>query len=70
MNVDIRFPIGILFSIIGALLLIEGLVTMGEAEMYAKSLGHNINLWWGMALVVFGGTFLVPAWLDSKKKPE
>jgi len=70
MNVDIRFPIGIMFSIIGALLLLQGIITLGDAEMYSKSLGYNINLWWGLALVIFGGSFLIPAWLDAKKKPE
>ncbi|MGH7952558.1 MAG: hypothetical protein ACREFE_11665 [Limisphaerales bacterium] len=50
MGLDIRWPIGIMFSLIGALLLIEAAIT-GPSE---KALGININLWWGIGLLVFG----------------
>ena len=43
MNLDIRVPIGAMFSLIGILLAIYGLMTNGEL-MYAKSLGINMNL--------------------------
>ncbi len=57
MNFDLRLPIGILFSLFGAILVAYGLMTNGDA-MYAKSLGDNINLWWGLVLVAFGGFML------------
>jgi hypothetical protein len=54
---DLRLPIGILFTIYGVMLAGYGLFTQGD-EIYKKSLGININLWWGLALLVFGGIML------------
>jgi multisubunit Na+/H+ antiporter MnhG subunit len=54
MGLDIRLPIGLLFLILGALLSLYGLLTLNDAAVYAKSLGDNINLWWGACLLVFG----------------
>jgi hypothetical protein len=71
MNVDIRVPIGFMFFMIGVLLTGYGAATSGNAEPYAKSLGYNINLWWGLALLLFGGSFLLLGWLSSRNaKPE
>ena len=53
MGFDIRIPIGYLFTIFGAMLVLFGLLT-ANAEMYKRSLGININLWWGAALLIFG----------------
>ena len=58
MNLDIRVPIGAMFSLIGFLLAIYGLMTNGEL-MYAKSLGMNMNLYWGGAMLVFGVIMLI-----------
>ncbi|MBO7108046.1 MAG: hypothetical protein J6W73_07415 [Verrucomicrobia bacterium] len=58
MNLDIRVPIGAMFSLIGILLAIYGLMTNGEL-MYAKSLGINMNLYWGGAMLVFGVIMLI-----------
>lgn len=52
MNLDIRLPIGMLFSTLGALLAIFGLFS--DRAIYERSLGININLWWGLALLAFG----------------
>jgi hypothetical protein len=57
MNFDLRLPIGILFSVFGLILTGYGLCTMGS-EIYKKSLNHNINIEWGIVLLVFGGTML------------
>jgi len=46
MGFDIRLPIGYLFTIFGAMLVLFGLFT-GNADMYQRSLGINIDLWWG-----------------------
>jgi hypothetical protein len=51
---DIRVPIGGLFAGLGVLVGGYGLVTAGDAARYAPSLGVNINLWWGAAMLVFG----------------
>ena len=53
MGFDIRLPIGYLFTIFGALLLLFGLFT-ANADMYQRSLGINIDLWWGGVLLIFG----------------
>lgn len=53
MGLDIRLPIGLMFAILGALLTVYGLVA--DKAMYDKhSLGININLWWGIVMLVFG----------------
>lgn len=59
MNLDLRFPIGLMFATFGALLTIYGLVS--DAAIYARSLGVNVNLWWGLVLLAFGIGMLVPA---------
>lgn len=63
MGFDLRAPIGILFTILGALLIGYGLSTMGS-DMYARSLGANVNLEWGAVLLVFG---LGMSWLAWRK---
>lgn len=52
MKLDIRLPLGLLFSIFGLLLGIFGLA--GNKAVYERSLGININLWWGMVMLLFG----------------
>jgi hypothetical protein len=66
MGLDIRWPIGLMFSLIGCMLLIYGLVT-GGSEIYKSSLGINVNLYWGILLVAFGGWMLAMAWRGSKQ---
>jgi hypothetical protein len=58
MNFDIRLPIGLMFSILGALLL--GYGVLSEKDIYRHSLGININLIWGVVMLVFG---LIMLWL-------
>ena len=53
MGLDIRLPIGLMFSLVGALLLLAGKV-YDTGAMRAKSLGINIDLYWGSALLIFG----------------
>lgn len=60
MGLDIRIPIGSLFVILGALLAGYGLVS--KPAIYQRSLGIDINLWWGAALLVFGLAMLALAW--------
>lgn len=56
MNLDIRLPIGGLFTLLG--LLLAGYGLMSDESLYARSLGHNVNLSWGLAVLVFGLVFL------------
>ena len=58
MGLDIRWPIGLMFSLVGLLMTAYGFVTRNDAEVYRRSLGININLIWGAFLVVFGALML------------
>jgi hypothetical protein len=54
MNLDLRIPMGLMFTITGLIMTVFGLKTNGDATLYAQSLGINANLWWGIVLLVFG----------------
>ncbi len=69
MGLDIRIPIGGMFTILGLLLAIYGVAT-ADSEMYAHSLGINVNLWWGLVMLAFGLFMLVPAWLKLKAQRD
>ncbi|HVN94676.1 MAG TPA: hypothetical protein VMT38_13330 [Terracidiphilus sp.] len=51
---DARVSIGMLFTLIGTILTAFGLSTRGDVNNYAKSMGIDANLWWGIVLLVFG----------------
>jgi hypothetical protein len=70
MGLDIRWPIGLMFSLIGLIMLGYGLLTSSNADLYKRSMDINVNLYWGGLLVVFGGLMLFFAWRDSKKAPD
>ena len=53
---DLRVPLGLLFSLLGLLLGAYGIV--GDHAIYAQSLGFNLNLWCGLAMIIFGGVML------------
>lgn len=56
MGLDIRAPMGLMFTILGILVTGYGLVS--DPAIYQRSLGINVNLWWGLVMLVFGLTFL------------
>ena len=66
MGLDIRIPIGSLFVILGALL--AGYGFFSDPSIYARSLGINVNLWWGGALLVFGSAMLALAWRAASSR--
>jgi protein-S-isoprenylcysteine O-methyltransferase Ste14 len=66
MGLDIRWPIGIMFSLIGAMLVVYGTATGADAELYKRSLDININLYWGFVLLVFGAAMLALAWKTQR----
>ena len=67
MNLDIRLPIGLMFTFFGLLLGIYGLATNGEVpDLYAVSLGINVNVVWGLFLFAFGALFLFLARRERK----
>lgn len=70
MGLDIRWPIGLLFSLIGALLVIYGLATGSDTEIYRRSLDINVNLRWGLVVLAFGAAMLTLAWRASRQPAE
>jgi uncharacterized membrane protein HdeD (DUF308 family) len=66
MQSDIRLPIGGLFSLIGLLLLVYGIVTHAS-PMYTRSLDINVNLYWGFVMLVFGAAMLFLSFRSRKK---
>jgi hypothetical protein len=65
MGLDIRWPIGLMFTLLGVLLVGYGAVKSAASI----SLGVNINLIWGVVLLVFGVGMLIGAIRGSKKNP-
>ena len=54
MGLDIRIPIGLMFSVFGVIITIYGLLTSASDVMYNKSLHINMNLWMGLGMLAFG----------------
>ena len=59
MNIDIRLPMGLMFAVLGAIIAVFGFLS--DPALYERSLGINVNLWWGICLVLFGGVMLLLA---------
>ncbi len=64
--VDIRIPIGLMFSIIGVIISLVGIITMSDSVMYQKSLGVNVNLIMGVLMLIFGLAMLFFAFRKKK----
>jgi uncharacterized protein YhhL (DUF1145 family) len=62
---DIKIPIGLMFSVFGVILLVYGFVTRNDTELYQRSLSYNVNLWMGGLMLVFGIVMLL---LVKRKK--
>jgi hypothetical protein len=60
-GLDIRLPIGGLFTVLGLLLAGYGVATNGDTARYARSLSVNVNLWWGLVMLTFGALLLLAA---------
>ena len=65
MGLDIRVPIGGLFTTMGILLMVYGLVS--DPHIYERSLGINVNFEWGIVLLVFG---VVMGVMGLRSKPK
>lgn len=67
MGLDIRTPIGLMFGILGILLVVYGFIS--DSAIYERSLGMNVNIGWGLVLTVFGGIMLALAKFAGKNPP-
>ncbi len=68
MRLDLRLPIGLLFSLFGVILVVYGFAS--NPAIYERSLGINVNLWWGIVLLVFGLVMLGLAWRATTKSRQ
>ena len=66
MSFDLRIPVGLMFTVFG--LILSGVGLFGGADLYRKSLGINMNLWWGLVLLAFGLAMLLLAFRASTRK--
>jgi hypothetical protein len=66
---DVRVPIGGLFSLLGLIVAAYGMATGSDAAMYQKSESVNINLWWGLVMIAFGLVMLALARRGRAKSP-
>jgi hypothetical protein len=62
-GLDIRAPIGGLFTVLGGMLAGYGLLASGSRASSVLSSGANVNLWWGLVMLVFG---IVLLWMARR----
>ena len=58
-SLDLRLPIGGLFTALGIIIGGYGLATNGNSAIYQQSESVNINLWWGLVMLVVGVIMLI-----------
>jgi hypothetical protein len=63
-----RVSYSLQFAIIGGLLVTFGLAS--DPPIYRRSLDININLWWGVAMLVFGALILDVPGGDRSVPPD
>ena len=64
MGLDIRIPIGLLFSALAIVLIVFGLLS--DPAIYAHSLGINVNIVWGSVMLLFGAGMLAAGWRSRR----
>jgi len=58
MHLDVRVPLGLLFLLLGLILVVFGLTS--DPVIYQQhSLGQNVNVFWGAIFAVFGAAMLL-----------
>ena len=62
---DLKTPLGGLLAFYGVVLTAYGLIS--DASLYERSLGINVNLWWGLFMLVGGVATLVWGLRGSRK---
>uniref|UniRef100_E6QIU6 Uncharacterized protein n=1 Tax=mine drainage metagenome TaxID=410659 RepID=E6QIU6_9ZZZZ len=66
MSLDLRIPMGLMFTLVGLILTVYGLVTRGS-DIYLRSAGINANLDWGLVLMLFGVSMFLLGRRGQKK---
>jgi hypothetical protein len=74
MGLDIRVPLGLIFLSIGGIMTLYGIFTHGDAALYERSLGVNLNLLWGALMLLFGAVMFFigkrQKWHDDPVSPR
>ncbi len=66
---DLRLPMGLMFSLVGALMAAYGVFTWGGQQYTDRSLGINVNVDWGLGLLCFGLIMLgLARWAATAEK--
>ena len=65
MERQLHFFVGSLFSLTGLVLVGYGLAS--DPAIYERSLGWNVNFWWGLVTTLFGVSFLL-FWRASRSR--
>ena len=68
MDLDLRLPLGLMFAIFGVMLTVYGIVS--DRAIYARSLGIDVNLWWGIVLLIFGVAMLALAKRTARRRRD
>lgn len=68
MKLDVRLPIGLMFSVFGLILAVFGLLS-NKAIYDQHSLGINVNLIWGLVQLLFG-IMMVSLAMHAKRKSK
>ena len=74
MGLDIRVPLGLIFLIIGGIMALFGIFTRSNTTLYEASMGINLNLVWGIVMVLFGAIMFFVGrrqkWQDDPVNPR
>ena len=65
MGIDVRLPIGLMFTVFGAMMTVYG--AFGSQAIYFRSLGVNINMTWGIVMLAFGAVMLLLGWRGHRR---
>jgi hypothetical protein len=57
-----------MFTLFGVIIAIYGMVS--DPAIYQRCLDININLWWGLVMVAFGGVLLIMALRSARAKKK
>jgi hypothetical protein len=63
---DLKIPLGGLLSFYGAVLVLFGLFS--KKEIYARSLGINVNFFWGIIILAVGLALLLTVAAKKRRR--
>jgi len=66
MFIDVRWPMGLLFAGLGAILVLTAILDPDPLTSLQRKVGSNVNLLWGAAMLLFGALNLLLAWLKTR----